>query len=95
MRGRFHIGMLAAVLVVWCQQAVASKEPSKELGYPFIRNYPPNEYDEAGQVFAVVQDHRGVMYFGADYNVLEFVLVSIYKCRQEEMKPLEHMQGLI
>ena len=42
-------------------------------GNPFIRNYDPMEYNASEQNWSVIQDHRGVMYFGnGDRGVLEF-----------------------
>ncbi len=42
-------------------------------GVPFIRNYTPVETTGSEQNWAVVQDHRGVMYFGNnDKGVLEY-----------------------
>ncbi len=44
-----------------------------KLGHPFIRNYKPEEYGATEQNWAIVQDNRGVMYFGnTDMGVLEF-----------------------
>ncbi len=47
-----------------------------EAGRPFIRNYSPKEYDAHPQNWAIVQDQRGVMYFGNGLGVLEYDAVS-------------------
>lgn len=47
-----------------------------EAGRPFIRNYSPKEYEAHPQNWAVVQDTRGVMYFGNGLGVLEYDAVS-------------------
>ncbi len=48
-----------------------------EIGQPFIRNYSPKEYSGAHpQNWAIVQDQRGVMYFGNGLGVLEYDAVS-------------------
>lgn len=40
---------------------------------PFIRNFPPDEYKEESQNLAIIQDQRGVMYFGnQDGGILEY-----------------------
>ena len=39
---------------------------------PYIKNYSLKEYQAAPQNWAIVQDHRGIMYFGNSYGVLEF-----------------------
>ncbi len=46
----------------------------KDLGtIPFIKYYSPEEYNAARQNWTVIQDKRGLMYFGnADGSVLEF-----------------------
>ncbi|WP_242927563.1 two-component regulator propeller domain-containing protein [Pontibacter vulgaris] len=41
-------------------------------GIPYIRNYKLTEYQASPQNWSVVQDHRGIMYFGNNYGVLEF-----------------------
>ncbi|MCU0289807.1 MAG: hypothetical protein MUF15_25865, partial [Acidobacteria bacterium] len=43
-----------------------------ETGSPFIRNYSPKEYNAHSQNWSVIQDNRGVMYFGNVDGVLEF-----------------------
>ncbi len=43
----------------------------ESVGVPFIRNYTNVEYNAGNQNFAVIQDYRGVMYFGSS-SVLEF-----------------------
>ncbi|MBU0764863.1 MAG: SpoIIE family protein phosphatase [Bacteroidetes bacterium] len=40
-------------------------------GVPFIRNYDPEEYAGQGQVWDIVQDNKGLMYFAAN-GVLEY-----------------------
>ncbi|MEP7273462.1 MAG: two-component regulator propeller domain-containing protein, partial [Acidobacteriota bacterium] len=43
-----------------------------EVGRPFIRNYSPREYQAHGQNWSIVQDQRGVMYFGNSVGILEY-----------------------
>lgn len=45
---------------------------AQEQGKPFIKNYPSNLYLASIQNWAVVQDPRGVLYFGNDNGVLEY-----------------------
>jgi signal transduction histidine kinase/ligand-binding sensor domain-containing protein len=47
-----------------------------EAGRPFIRNYSPKEYEAHPQNWAIVQDRRGVMYFGNGLGILEYDAVS-------------------
>lgn len=43
-----------------------------EVGMPFIKNYPPKIYKGDSQIWCVIQDKRGVMYFGSKDGVIEF-----------------------
>jgi len=45
---------------------------SNKFGVPLLRNYTPDEYKANEQNMAVVQDHRGIMYFGNFEGVLEY-----------------------
>jgi signal transduction histidine kinase/ligand-binding sensor domain-containing protein len=45
---------------------------AQELGNPFIQNFPANLYKAHPQNFSVVQDSRGILYFGNTDGVLEF-----------------------
>jgi len=45
---------------------------SIEQGAPFIRNFSPKEYGYDTQNWSVVQDHRGIMYFGNNDGLIEF-----------------------
>jgi len=44
----------------------------KNEGIPFIKNFTQKDYKGSPQNWAVVQDQRGVMYFGNNYGFLEF-----------------------
>jgi signal transduction histidine kinase len=43
-----------------------------ELGFPLIDNYSPKTYKGHGQVWAVIQDDRGLMYFGTSAGIVEY-----------------------
>ena len=45
---------------------------SQEIGFPFIHNYTPLEYNNSTQFLAIVQDTTGIMYFGTNSGVLEY-----------------------
>ncbi|MGH7602060.1 MAG: hypothetical protein ACREOI_37325, partial [bacterium] len=55
---------------------IAAQSPSStpsapnETGLPFIRNYGPKEYGAHAQNWTILQDERGVMYFGNGIGVL-------------------------
>lgn len=81
-----------ALLFVLCGMALYAQKPAQPLhaagiaGLPFIRNYAPGEYKAHNQNWAIVQDARGVMYFGNSHGVLEYDgvswrLIPIHKSR--------------
>lgn len=41
-------------------------------GIPYIKNYSRAEYDGNNQIFSIVQDKRGIMYFANQTYILEF-----------------------
>ncbi len=47
-----------------------------QTGKPFIKNYPPHEYNGQDQIWTVLQDQRGVMYFGGNGGLYEYNGVS-------------------
>jgi serine phosphatase RsbU (regulator of sigma subunit)/ligand-binding sensor domain-containing protein len=61
-----------AVLLLLLIQHPSSAQNSNETGLFSIRNYSPQEYNLVPQNFAIVQDQRGVMYFGNNSGILEY-----------------------
>ena len=45
---------------------------SKEAGLPYIQNFSPKDYGAHAQNWAILQDQRGVMYFGNADGILEY-----------------------
>jgi hypothetical protein len=43
-----------------------------DFGQPFIKYYSPKEYKSDNSNWSIVQDKRGVMYFGNEKCILEF-----------------------
>ncbi len=41
-------------------------------GIPLIKQYTDADYGDAGQIWAIAQDSRGVMYFGSNYGLMEY-----------------------
>lgn len=39
---------------------------------PVVRNFAPKEYGAGPQIYAIVSDRRGVLYFGAERSILEY-----------------------
>lgn len=88
MKHAFHKhGAVLILLIMMVHAATASTEKilpattanvsasgawSPELGRPFIRNYTPKEYGAAPSNWAIVQDKRGIIYFGNAEGLLEY-----------------------
>ncbi|TXK28402.1 hypothetical protein FVR03_20900 [Pontibacter qinzhouensis] len=60
------------LVLFFCCLQVALWGQVKNEGIPTIRNYTQKDYKAASQNWAIVQDHRGVMYFGNNSGILEF-----------------------
>ena len=60
-------------IVLFASFISAQKTQShNEDGFPLITNYLPKEYSANVQNWAVIQDNRGVLYFGNVSGVLEY-----------------------
>jgi len=57
-----------------CLYLFGISQVNSQMGTPFIKNYPPEISKSAPQNWAIVEDKRGVMYFGngPESGVLEF-----------------------
>jgi signal transduction histidine kinase/class 3 adenylate cyclase/CheY-like chemotaxis protein len=71
------------LLAIFIPIAASAQTPQRgaersryEAGTPLVRNYSPKEYGASAQNWAIVQDERGVMYFGNGSGVLEYDGVS-------------------
>ncbi len=72
-------GVVGLAAALWAQgneseaeRSALRKESALEQGLPFIRYYAPKEYQGDMQNWAIVQDKRGVLYFGNSFGILEF-----------------------
>ncbi|MCP4902800.1 MAG: hypothetical protein GY906_38045 [bacterium] len=64
--------LLLALVIATTPWPLAASEPTKELGRPLMRSYGPQNYGAHPQNWAIVQDERGVLYFGNSNGVLEY-----------------------
>lgn len=64
--------ILTPILVLWCLSAHFYSWSQPNQGVPFITNYTNSDYKQGTQNFAVVQDNRGLLYFGNNNGVLEY-----------------------
>ncbi len=69
----FVILILSFTSVLFCQTSV---NENHEPGNPFIKYYSPKEYKANPANWCILQDKRGVMYFGNEKGILEFDGVS-------------------
>src|SRR5258708_10050795 len=47
-------------------------QPNAERGLPFITNYYSKNYKASPQNWAIIEDDRGIMYFGNSRSLLEY-----------------------
>ena len=74
--------LLALALPTLAQQATPSAAPQQaEVGMPLLRHYTPQEYSGGPLVNSIVQDRRGVLFFGTGNAVLEYDGVTWRKIR--------------
>ena len=74
--------LLAAVLGLSTLPVLA--QDASEVGLPFLHNYSTEDYEASYQNWAIVQDQRGVMYFGNNTGVLEYDGVSWRRIQTED-----------
>jgi serine phosphatase RsbU (regulator of sigma subunit) len=63
---------LALLLTALLAYALTVYGQTNERGMPFIHNYLPKEYKAGMANWAIVQDGRGILYFGNDNGILEY-----------------------
>ncbi len=62
--------LLSIIFIMFYTGIIFSQVESK--GIPYIKNYNRAEYDGNSQVFSIIQDKRGIMYFANQSYILEF-----------------------
>lgn len=65
--GRINFLLLLVLAYPWESQAQI-----KDIGTPFINNYPKNTYQASNQNWSIDQNDKGFMYFGNNDGLLEF-----------------------
>lgn len=68
---RFYF-FLIALLTPFMVQISVSAQSNPELGLPLISNYTSKIYKGHSQVWSIIQDYRGIMYFGTTSGITEF-----------------------
>ncbi|WP_373513643.1 ATP-binding protein [Persicitalea sp.] len=64
--------LFLSVLVAWGPASGQDEVANREIGNPLAEVHSAKEYNAHGQNFAIVQDKRGLMYFGNFAGVLEY-----------------------
>src|SRR5687768_17853375 len=55
-----------------CPSIFLLAQKESETGLPFITNYLPKDYKALPQTWCVMEDDRGIMYFGIQSTILEY-----------------------
>jgi serine phosphatase RsbU (regulator of sigma subunit)/ligand-binding sensor domain-containing protein len=89
-----HIGVdwirilvMKLCILIWLGLLFVNLQPFSEVGSPFVVNYDHKDFDAHPQCWDVVQDHRGVMFFGNTFGVLEFDSVNFRLIRLRNQSP--------
>ena len=64
-----RIAILFSLLV---SLSATAQKPAEEVGMPILRYYSPTEYKAETQIWDIVQDRNGLMYFGVFRTVLQY-----------------------
>lgn len=63
---------LSILQILFMLQLPAQTDNTAETGLPFITNYTPKQFHAPPQMWAAIEDNRGIMYFGAQAALLEY-----------------------
>ncbi len=63
---------LFIMVLYLCGGNIFAQENNSEIGLPYLNNYSVKDYKAHTQNYAIVQDDRGVMYFGNFSGVIEY-----------------------
>lgn len=69
------------------QEDKRGAQSSREKGIPYVQNFGPDDYNSHIENQAIVQDQRGVMYFGNIDGVLEYDGVTWRKIVPNQATP--------
>ena len=73
-KNKYILKSLTCLLTILClfNCSISLSQFVKNVGIPFIVNYLPETYKASDQNWSILQDERGIMYFGNTLGVLEF-----------------------
>lgn len=69
---KYFILIILILFLHWLPDSAFSQKNYLLNGNPFITNFTSNDYNAHSQNFSIIQDNRGVMYFGNFSGVLEY-----------------------
>src|SRR5258705_463146 len=87
---------IIAVILLPC---IINAQSESEKGLPFITNYSPKSYKAFPQVWSILEDESGIMYFGSQNDLLEYDGVKWRKTKfmysfYQDGNYYVHQQGL-
>jgi len=66
------IALLHFISAIFLFPQITNAQSESEKGLPFITNYSPKSYKAFPQVWSVLEDESGIMYFGTQNDLLEY-----------------------
>ena len=69
---KFKCWTVLHLLLLIALPATVAAQPSPELGLPILRTYLPRDVGFSKQIWNILQDRRGVLYFAAGQGIFEY-----------------------
>jgi K+-sensing histidine kinase KdpD/CheY-like chemotaxis protein/ligand-binding sensor domain-containing protein len=66
------IALLQFIAAIFLFPQFTNAQSESEKGLPFITNYSPKNYKAFPQIWSVLEDESGIMYFGTQNDLLEY-----------------------
>jgi len=66
------IALLHFISAIFLFPQITNAQSESEKGLPFITNYSPKNYKAFPQIWSVLEDESGIMYFGTQNDLLEY-----------------------
>ena len=73
-----HYNLLVILVLIFTSAVICQNNnyPGQKIANPFLKYYSPKDYKANPANWCILQDQRGVMYFGNEKGILEFDGVS-------------------
>ena len=73
-----HYNLLVILVLIFTSAVICQNDnyPGQKIANPFLKYYSPKDYKANPANWCILQDKRGVMYFGNEKGILEFDGVS-------------------